>query len=166
MANDLTTTDSDARAELCWLSKTSYVRQATTSHILKGLAQSLALVAPVAMTEDDRTQWLAVATGTLYEKHISVVDFDYAVKAARDNCDHPAKIVPAIIKALGEHWKPAIAVVPADPEPVPVERRIEQPIVEIPLNEIRAMPASMRSMGLSKGWITQDQLDQIGDRIA
>lgn len=115
------------------------------------------------MTEEDRTQWLAVATATLYEKHISVVDFDYSVKAARDNCDHPAKIVPAIIKALGENWKPAIAVVPADPAPVPVERRIEQPIVDIPLNEIRAMPASMRKMGLSKGWITQEQLDQIGE---
>lgn len=161
MANNLTVTDSDARGELCWLSKTSYVRQATTSHILKGLAQSLALVAPVAMTEEDRAQWLAVAVRTIYEKHLSVVDFDYAVKAARDECDHPAKIVPAIIKALGEHWRPAIAQVEAEPVKVPVERRIEAPLVEIPLNEIAAMPEHMRQMGLSKGWITQAQIDAL-----
>lgn len=118
------------------------------------------------MTEDDRTQWLAVAVATLYEKHISIVDFDYAVKAARDKCDHPSKIVPGIIKVLGDGWKPLIAHVPTEPELVPAERRIEAPIVDIPLDEIRAMPASMRQMGLSKGWITQAQIDALQERFA
>lgn len=143
------------------MSKTSYVRQATTSHILKGLGQSLALVAPVGMTEDDRTQWLAAATVQIYEKHLSVVDFDHAVKVARDNCDHHSKIVPAVIKALGENWKPAIAQVAAEPVRIPAERQIEAPLVEIPLNEIAAMPEHMRQMGLSKGWITQAQIDAL-----
>lgn len=64
------------------------------------LTACLALVAPVGMTEESRREWLAVAWDTL--KHIAPDDLERCARIARQTCDHPAKIVPAIIKAREE----------------------------------------------------------------
>lgn len=62
------------------------------------LTACLALTAPAGMTEESRREWLAVAWDTL--KHIHPKDLARCAKTARQTCDHPAKVVPAIIKAF------------------------------------------------------------------
>jgi hypothetical protein len=47
------------------------------------------------MTEEARRDWLAVAWGTL--KHLPADILAIGCKAAREKCDHPSKIVPAIL---------------------------------------------------------------------
>jgi hypothetical protein len=59
------------------------------------LTACLALVVPVGMTEESRREWLAVAWATL--KHLPPDVLAIGALAARQKCDHPAKIVPTII---------------------------------------------------------------------
>jgi hypothetical protein len=59
------------------------------------LTACLALTAPVGMTEEARREWLSVAWITL--KHLPADLLAWGCKEARETCDHPAKIVPAII---------------------------------------------------------------------
>lgn len=79
------------------------------------LTACLALTAPVGMTEESRREWLTVAWDTL--KHIPPADLARGARAARQTCDHPAKIVPAIVKAVAElrPWEKYRS--PADPVP-------------------------------------------------
>src|SRR5438128_556710 len=60
------------------------------------LTACLALVVPVGMTEESRREWLAVAWGTL--KHLPPDLLSIGCKAAREQCDHPSKIVPTILR--------------------------------------------------------------------
>lgn len=64
------------------------------------LAACLTLTAPVGMNEEARRDWFAVAWDTL--KHIPADDLARGARIARQTCDHPAKIVPAIVKAVSE----------------------------------------------------------------
>lgn len=59
------------------------------------LTACLALTAPVGMTEESRREWLAIAWDTL--KHLPPDILTVGAIAARRKCDHPSKIVPAII---------------------------------------------------------------------
>lgn len=59
------------------------------------LAACLSLVAPVGMTEEAKADWLLVAWETL--KHLPADMLHKGCVAARSTCDHPSKIVPAII---------------------------------------------------------------------
>jgi hypothetical protein len=52
------------------------------------------------MTEEGRREWLAVAWATL--SHLPADLLSIGCKAARETCDHPSKIVPAIIEATRE----------------------------------------------------------------
>lgn len=55
------------------------------------------------MNGDDRTEWLAAAQIAL-----SGIPADLLAKGcahARRVCDHPAKIVPCIIKTVGDEWE-------------------------------------------------------------
>jgi hypothetical protein len=85
------------------------------------LTACLALVAPVGMTEESRREWLAVAWDTL--RHIAPDDLARCARIARQTCDHPAKIVPAIIRAR-EELRPWEKYTRPEPETRP-ERLIE-----------------------------------------
>ena len=61
------------------------------------LAACLALVAPVGMTEEAKADWLTVAWETL--RHLPADLLRSGCVEARKSCDHPAKIVPAIVAA-------------------------------------------------------------------
>lgn len=61
------------------------------------LTACLALVAPVGMTEEAKRDWLAVAWQTL--SHIPPDVLVIGARQARQICDHPSKLVPAIIAA-------------------------------------------------------------------
>lgn len=85
------------------------------------LTACLALTAPAGMTEESRREWLAVAWDTL--KHIQPDDLARCARKARETCDHPAKIVPTIIKAA-EELRPWEKYITGEPETQP-ERLIE-----------------------------------------
>ncbi len=80
-------------------------RPATSDQFRNELTACLALVVPVGMTEESRREWLTVAWGTL--KHLPPDALLVGCKAARETCDHPSKIVPAILKATEQmmSWK-------------------------------------------------------------
>lgn len=59
------------------------------------LVACLALVAPVGMTEEARADWLKVAWATL--GHLPADLLARGCHVARQTCDHPSKIVPAIL---------------------------------------------------------------------
>jgi hypothetical protein len=69
------------------------------------LTACLALTAPAGMTEEARRDWLAVAWDTL--KHIPADILTVGARKARQQCDHPSKIVPTIIAETAEmmRWK-------------------------------------------------------------
>lgn len=58
------------------------------------------MVAPVGMTEEARREWLAVAWATL--KHLPADLLRIGCRKARESCDHPSKIVPAIVAETRE----------------------------------------------------------------
>jgi hypothetical protein len=55
------------------------------------------------MTGDERRTWLSVARETL--KGIPEDLLRRGCEAARLKADHPAKIIPAIIREVGQHWE-------------------------------------------------------------
>ena len=100
------------QGERRWLSSNAYVLRASTEEIVGALTQSLAMVAPVGMTQEDREQWLGAAALAIRDADIPPREFAWAAGKARidPECDHPAKIVPAIMRLIGE-FKPEIHTV-------------------------------------------------------
>lgn len=113
-------TDWAEPGERRWLSSNAYVLAAATEQIVTELTQSLAMVAPVGMTQDDREQWLGAAALAIRGAEISPSDFVWAAGKARldPDCDHHAKIVPAIMRLLGDA-KPKVVTVENDERPAP-----------------------------------------------
>jgi len=70
--------------------------------IIAALSRCLTLTAPSGMSQDDRTEWLMVAAPELAE--LPSMLFDDACAHARRTCDHPAKIIPAILKYEPPHY--------------------------------------------------------------
>ena len=66
------------------------------------LTACLTLVAPTGMSEDDRNEWFKVAWGTL--QGIPADLLARAASVARKTCDHPAKVVPAIMREAEAEW--------------------------------------------------------------
>jgi hypothetical protein len=73
---------------------------ATNEQFRNELTACLALVVPVGMTEEGRSEWLSVAWATL--SHLPPDVLAVGCKAARERCDHPSKIVPTIIAETKE----------------------------------------------------------------
>lgn len=67
------------------------------------LTACLSLVAPAGMTEEARRDWLAVAWDTL--KHLPPEILQSGCRIARKTCDHPSKIVPAIVEATRDQLR-------------------------------------------------------------
>lgn len=80
--------------------------------------------------------------------------------AARRSADHPSKVVPAIFAEIDAAWRARKADGTSQVvKPIEPAGQIEPPTEVIPPHEIRAMTATIRRMGLTKGWITQAQVD-------
>jgi len=81
------------------------LQPATSEEFRNELTACLILVAPVGMTEEARGEWLAVAWQTL--KHLPADVLAYGCAKAREACDHPAKLVPAIVRETEEmmRWR-------------------------------------------------------------
>jgi hypothetical protein len=74
------------------------LKPASTDDFRKQLTACLALVAPSGMAENDRNEWLRVAWGTLRDVPPDLLARGCDV--ARRHCDHPAKIVPTILREI------------------------------------------------------------------
>lgn len=70
--------------------------------IMAALSRCLTLTAPSGMSQEDRLEWLTVAAMELTT--VPSVIFDDACAEARRTCDHPSKIVPAIIGYKPPIW--------------------------------------------------------------
>jgi hypothetical protein len=77
-------------------SRYSDLTPATAAEFRNELTACLALVVPSGMTEEARRDWLRVAWATL--KHWPLDLLRAGCEAARESCDHPAKVVPAIVE--------------------------------------------------------------------
>ncbi|EQA96834.1 hypothetical protein [Sphingobium baderi] len=64
--------------------------------IMAALSRCLTLTAPTGMSQEDRLEWLTIAAPELAD--LPSMLFDDACAHARKTCDHPAKIIPAILK--------------------------------------------------------------------
>lgn len=73
------------------------LRPASPADFRNELTACLTLVAPVGMTEEAKRDWLAVAWSTL--QHLPPDVLSSGCRTARETCDHPSKIVPAILAA-------------------------------------------------------------------
>lgn len=121
---------------------------ATPTEFRNELTACLALTAPVGMSEEARGEWLAVAWQTL--KHLPPDLLKSGAQKAREQCDHPAKIVPTIIREtqewLGTRRRIAAYAKPG-PEALPApggERCTADDVSEL-LNELRsAQPNTTR----------------------
>lgn len=116
---------------------------ATSDHFRNELTACLALVAPAGMSEEARRDWLTVAWATL--GHLPADMLSTGCKAARQKCDHPAKIVPTIIAETDQmmRWRKETANYAALPPPTKrhVMDRRGEPMSEADtakLNEILA----------------------------
>jgi hypothetical protein len=79
------------------------LKPATNIDFRNELTACLTLVAPVGMTEEAKRDWLAVAWGTL--QHLPADVLKSGCRVARQTCDHPSKIVPAILDATKDQMR-------------------------------------------------------------
>jgi hypothetical protein len=76
---------------------------ATQDDFRRELTACLVLCAPSGMSGDDRKEWLRVAWATLRDIPADLLAIGCA--AARKEADHPAKIVPAIMREVDAMWQ-------------------------------------------------------------
>ncbi|TCM21499.1 hypothetical protein EDF56_101163 [Novosphingobium sp. PhB165] len=112
------------------------------------LSASLALVKPAGMTSKEAEDWLDAAFDAL--AHLPLHIFRDGIRAARLTCDHPSKIVPAVVAAT----KDALAWHNRPKHP-PVLRLVapEGPAHHEPLPHPDTLMPSLKRIGLKEGWI-------------
>lgn len=128
------------------------------------LTACLALVVPVGMTEEGRREWLSVAWATL--GHLPPDLLAIGCKKARESCDHPSKIVPAIIAETEQqmHWRrnsagtaPASQLLPA---PKSLMDRRGEAMTEIECAELNSI---LESLGATARYRPDGSRYQIAD---
>lgn len=80
----------------------AYLMGPTLDQIMAALSRCLTLTAPSGMTAEDRTEWLTIGAQELVD--VPSVYFEDACSEARRTCDHPSKIVPAILGFKPPMW--------------------------------------------------------------
>lgn len=97
------------------------LKPATTDDFREQLTSCLILCAPTGMTKDDRQEWLRTAWATLSDLPSDLLREGCA--EARKHADHPAKIVPIIMRTVGDAMRMRRQMETSDH--VPRERHIE-----------------------------------------
>jgi hypothetical protein len=114
------------------------------------LSASLALVKPATMTAKEAADWLDAAYDAL--AHLPLHIFRDGVRSARLTCDHPAKIVPAVVEATRDalSWHNR-------PKTPPVLRLVapEKLGADEPLPHPDTLMPSLKRIGLQQGWIVE-----------
>lgn len=118
------------------------------------------------MTQGDREEWLVAAYNALADVPGSL--FADACRGVMGACDHPAKIVPYIIRTTAEMTEALRAreqrteaayrnwSAPKLEAPKPVE---EEPLPPMTIEEIASWLPAFRRAALNSGFITQEQFD-------
>lgn len=83
-----------------WLLSKAKAAPATEDQAWSELGRCLTLCAPSGMKDDERETWLMTAYAEI--RAIPAEPFLIAAAKARRICDHPAKIIPAIIRESQE----------------------------------------------------------------
>jgi hypothetical protein len=130
------------------------------------LTPCLVLCSPSGMTQGDREEWLVAAYNALIDVPGSL--FADACRGVMGACDHPAKIVPYIIRSTAEMTEVLQVRVkrlraklenfeaPILAAPTPRPAREPEPITQ---EEINDLPLFLRRSWLNLGMITQEQFD-------
>lgn len=114
------------------------------------LSASLSLVKPAGMTPKEAADWLNAAFDAL--SHLPFHIFAQGIRAARLTCDHPAKIVPAVVAstrdALDWHGRPKVT---------PLLRLVPpaRTLPDEPLPEPETLMPSLQRIGLMKGFLVE-----------
>ena len=111
------------------------------------------------MTLDDRTEWLTIAADEVADVPGEVLIA--ACRAARKTCDHPAKLIPAILAYAEEHVVYLRAAVRREIKPKLVQ--IAPPVSEIrpslpPMTQadVDGMPDYLQNLGVAAGWLSRE----------
>ncbi len=123
------------------------------------LTPCLALVAPVSMDANAQDAWFEAARMAL-----SDVPDDLLRRGARHAmgvADHPAKVVPAIMKAIRDdlEWRRRYAAGGPRTAPPAAPLAIEDN-APLSFEQVRGMAPALRRLGLAGGWITQADIDE------
>ncbi len=114
------------------------------------LSASLALVKPATMTAKEAADWLDAAFDAL--AHLPLHIFRDGVRAARLTCDHPAKIVPAVVEATKDalSWHNR-------PKTPPVLRLVapEKLGAGEPLPDPETLMPGLKRIGIQQGWLVE-----------
>lgn len=122
----------------------------TETAMVAMLSASLVLVKPASMTPKEAKDWIMVAYDSLC--HLPLPIFEQGVRSARLICDHPSKIVPAVVAqtrdALAWHNSrkngPLLRLVPPT-----------RPAISDDLPHPDTLMPSLKRMGLQLGWIVE-----------
>lgn len=122
----------------------------TQTAMVAMLSASFALVKPAGLTPKETKDWARVAFDCV--NHIPLHIFEAGCRAARLTCTHHSQIVPAIVaetkQALEWHNRPKSA-----PRLHVVTALLPKP--EVPRGDPECMMASLKRMGLEKGWLVK-----------
>ena len=132
------------------------------------VTSALVLVAGVGMTQDESRAWQAAAAEALRGIPVDLLELGCSV--ARRTCDHPSKIVPAIIKTVGKAWDgrradlaklQRIAAAADTERPVPIDLcRPEEVAAILAEFGIRRSEAAPREVGAKPEATIDDYIEQ------
>lgn len=122
------------------------------------LSRCLALCAPSGQSMEDRTEWLLIAIDDV--GHYPAEILTAACSHARRTCDHPAKLIPAIVA----HAEPALTalrqLVKANRPRLVAVRALPDPAAAAPppltQADVDAMLPAMQRIGLSCGALVRN----------
>lgn len=98
----LVTAETASGLDAAFAEASRLLEPAEPNAIVAALAPALAQVVPSGMTQDDREEWFAASADSL--RGIPADLLYRGLRVARATCDHPAKIVPAIMEAIRSTW--------------------------------------------------------------
>lgn len=130
-----------------WADPKLALRPASEDDFRRELTACLALCGAASMSTEDRREWLLAAWGTLADIPADLLARGCA--KARQTCDHPSKIVPAIVAEVRQAWdwrkENRVRQAASEPQPVPRERRIERPMSAAEIVEMNGLMARIGS---------------------
>ena len=132
----------------------SWQAPATREEIILALSPCLTIAAPSGMSLDDRTEWFMAAAGFLESVPAGLLK----EAARRTVCDHPSKIVPAILAYAAQNMDTFVyRNRPATTAPRLEVVKPEKPKApKITQGEIDKMPPAMIELGVSCGALVRD----------
>lgn len=130
------------------------------------LTPCLALASGASMSREDRKLWLNAAFRVV--GHLPIGLLRRGCLKAMETADHPSKIIPAIVKEVGnalEDRKQAKAFAEyrfrnPPPPPPPAPHTAIDDNSPLPYDQIKHLTPDFLRLGLVKGWVRQEDYDR------